>query len=169
MEKSQKGIRMTKEQIRYIENHLQLCNRELAGRLNKTESQIRNFLFREQIRRTPEQLEQIRLRIAGIQRGENNGNWRNGISKNNYHYKKLQVQRYPERIRARQRVYYHKRAGNITPGACEECGTTFSVEAHHPDYSEPIDIVWFCSVCHREHHQKEREQAETGLVTVSNK
>ena len=152
---------MSEHETRFIEGNLQLPNRLIAQKLDRTEAQVRNYLYREQIRRTPEQLEQIRLRVASNMRGENNGNWRNGISKNNYHYKKLQVERYPERIRARQRVYYHKRQGNITPAVCEVCGTSFSIEAHHPDYSEPMDIVWLCSVCHREHHQKEREQTQT--------
>lgn len=145
---------MNEQQSRFIENNLQLSNRIIAQKLDKTEAQVRNYLHREGITRTAEQIEQIRLRVAANMRGENNGNWRNGISRNNYHYKKIQVERYPERIRARQRVYYHKRVGNITPGTCEDCQTDKSIEAHHPDYSEPLEVVWFCSVCHRKHHKK---------------
>lgn len=33
--------------------------------------------------------------------GENNPNWKGGISQNYYHYKKIQKQRYPEKIKAR--------------------------------------------------------------------
>ena len=156
---------MSQDETRFIEGNLQLSNRLIAQKLDRTESQVRNYLHRQGITRTAEQVEQIRQRIASNMRGENNGNWRNGISKNNYHYKKIQVERYPERIRARQRVYYHKRHGNITPGTCEECGTKFSVEAHHPDYSEPMDIIWLCSPCHRELHKRERNEAVTGLQT----
>jgi len=29
--------------------------------------------------------------------GDKNGNWKGGISKNNYHYKKLQIEKFPER------------------------------------------------------------------------
>lgn len=155
---------MTQSQIRFIENNLQLSNRLIAQKLDKTEAQVRNYLFRARITRTNEQVEQIRLRIAANMRGENNGNWRNGISRNNYHYKKIQVARYPERIRARQRVHYHKKQGNITPGTCEMCGTDKSIEAHHPDYSEPLEVDWLCSVCHREIHKKE---AVTVKETVS--
>ncbi len=146
---------MDQSEIRFIENNLQLCNREIASKLESTEATVRNYLHREGITRTPEQLEQIRLRVAANQTGENNGNWRNGISKNYYHYKKLQVERYPERIRARQRIYYHKKAGNIVPGTCDNCGADSSIEAHHLDYSNPLNVIWLCTVCHREHHKKE--------------
>ncbi|OQY69567.1 MAG: hypothetical protein B6D44_17670 [Ignavibacteriales bacterium UTCHB2] len=158
---------MTQSQIRYIENHLQFPNRMIAQKLDMTEAQIRNYLHRQSIKRTPEQLEQIRLRLASNMRNENNGNYKGGISKNNYHYKKIQVKRYPERVRARQKKYYHVRQGNISPQPCEVCGTTKSIEAHHEDYSQPLDIVWLCTPHHRELHQKEREQVGIISGTVS--
>lgn len=150
---------MSEQEIHTITRSLQMSNRELALKLGKTEAQIRNFLFREHIRRTPEQLEQIRLRIGANQVQEKNPNWKNGRSTNHYYYKKRMVEKYPLKNLARARVYYHKRQGNIIPGTCEECGTKFSIEAHHPDYEEGLNIIWLCTVCHRELHKKEREQA----------
>jgi hypothetical protein len=158
---------MTQKKIRYISNHLQYSNRLIAQKLDLTEAQVRNYLHKQGIRRTPDQLEQIRQRIAVNQTGENNGNYKNGISTNFYHYKKIQVERYPERIRARARVYYHKKQNNITPGTCEICGTEKSIEAHHPDYEQPLELIWLCSVHHRELHQKEREQVGIISGTVS--
>jgi len=33
--------------------------------------------------------------------GKNNPRWKGGISKNHYHYKKIQMERHPERVKAR--------------------------------------------------------------------
>jgi hypothetical protein len=34
---------------------------------------------------------------------------------------------------------------------CEVCGS-LTTEAHHDDYSKPLDIRWLCRIHHREHH-----------------
>lgn len=132
----------------------------LAHILGRRENEIRNYLHRRMITRTPGQKQKINLRIASKRIGENNPNWKGGISQDNYHYKKIQVERYPEKIKARQRIYYHKRAGNIIPGVCETCGTDKRIEAHHLDYDDPLNVIWLCNECHRELHQKEREQSK---------
>ncbi len=83
--------------------------------------------------------------------GKDNPNWKGGISKNNYHYKQLQKQRYPERIQARQRVSGAIRSGKLVRAkTCEMCGCETMTEAHHADYSKPLDVTWLCRPCHRE-------------------
>lgn len=32
---------------------------------------------------------------------------------------------------------------------CRVCGTTKQIEAHHPDYSKPLDVEWYCRLHHR--------------------
>ena len=83
--------------------------------------------------------------------GPNNPNWKNGISKNNYHYKKLQVQRYPERIKARRQVRDAVKNGKLQKQPCAICGCDVSF-AHHFDYNKPLDIIWLCRPHHREQH-----------------
>ena len=46
---------------------------------------------------------------------------------------------------------------------CEECGETgvfkdgrTKVQAHHPDYSKPLDVMWLCQVCHHQWHKKNK-------------
>lgn len=90
------------------------------------------------------------------QKGEDNPNWKDGISKDNYHYKKIQKQRYPERIKARESVMRALRRGKlIKPDICENCEIwTLNLEAHHKDYTQPLKVEWLCKTCHRDEHSE---------------
>jgi hypothetical protein len=82
--------------------------------------------------------------------GKNNPNWKGCISKNHYHYKKLQIERYPERVAARRAVLDAKSKGTLkVPSKCSDCGKKAKVQAHHKDYSKPLDVTWLCDQCHR--------------------
>jgi len=144
-------------EIRFIENNLQLTNRELSLKLGRSKSSVKCFLDRQHIRRKEEQISQIRSRLAANQTGENNPNWRGGISKNHYHYKKLQMERYPERIQARELVRQAIRKGTIVRGNCNVCGIDEKIEAHHPDYSFPLTVEWLCQKHHRILHNIENK------------
>ena len=40
----------------------------------------------------------------------------------------------------------------IRPDRCSACGCTSAehvIEAHHYDYSRPLDVIWLCVPCHR--------------------
>lgn len=58
-----------------------------------------------------------------------------------------------ERIRSRTRKAV--RMGKITKGVCW-CGST-QVEAHHPDYTSHLLVIWFCRKHHLAHHAVLRE------------
>lgn len=59
-------------------------------------------------------------------------------------------ERYPERVKARKAVSNALAAGTLTREPCVHCNTTHRVQAHHHDYSRPLDVVWACFKCHRE-------------------
>lgn len=60
---------------------------------------------------------------------------------------------YPEKEAARRQVRSAIASGSLTRLSCEVCGAP-EVEAHHDDYSRPLDVRWLCRVHHREHHAR---------------
>jgi hypothetical protein len=94
------------------------------------------------------------------QDGENNHNWKGGISKNHYRYKLRQVERFPERIRARRKAAYAIHRGKLLRGPCEMCGKP-DAHAHHDDYTKPLEVRWLCKPCHNKYHaEKNRSKSQ---------
>lgn len=59
--------------------------------------------------------------------------------------------RYPDRLKARRIAQYAVDCGRLNPAACVLEGGDCSgkIEAHHDDYSRPLDVVWVCRGHHR--------------------
>jgi len=60
---------------------------------------------------------------------------------------------------------------------CERCGKTgvfedgrTAIQAHHPDYNKPLEVMWLCQQCHHEWHKNnkaiEREEVMPDEVSV---
>jgi hypothetical protein len=91
-------------------------------------------------------------RATGRFAGERNPRWLGGVSTDNMRYRRRQRAKWPEKEVARKRVARAIASGKLTPQPCRGCGD-LGVEAHHTDYSRPLDVVWLCRRCHdREHH-----------------
>jgi hypothetical protein len=56
----------------------------------------------------------------------------------------------PLQVRARGAVSRALESGRLQrPPACHRCRLeTSDLEAHHPDYSRPLDVRWLCPACH---------------------
>lgn len=62
---------------------------------------------------------------------------------------------HPERYAARVLVGNYVRDGKLRKLPCEMCGNAKS-EAHHEDYSKPLQVRWLCRKHHAELHRKHK-------------
>ena len=49
------------------------------------------------------------------------------------------------------------RDGVLVPELCKVCGKN-KVDAHHDDYTKPLEVIWLCKKHHAELHKEKREQ-----------
>ena len=59
--------------------------------------------------------------------------------------------KYPERRKARSMLSRAVQNGLVIPLPCLMCGD--KAEAHHPDYSTPLSVVWLCKPHHKKAHE----------------
>ena len=58
-----------------------------------------------------------------------------------------------EKKMARNMVGIRLQRGTLQRQPCERCGTP-NAQAHHEDYSRPLDITWLCKEHHAERHRE---------------
>lgn len=64
-------------------------------------------------------------------------------------------ERHPVERRARVTLGNGLRDGRlIRPAACQSCGAKERLDAHHPDYSKPLEVMWLCKRCHGAEHRR---------------
>lgn len=68
-------------------------------------------------------------------------------------FQRVQRHRHPEKYAARTAVSNAIRDGRMTRQPCAVCGCK-ETEAHHEDYSKPLDVVWLCFEDHRKLHKE---------------
>lgn len=64
--------------------------------------------------------------------------------------------KYPEKRIAHVIAGNAIRDSRLIKKPCEVCGEIDGVEAHHEDYSKPLEVTWLCREHHLERHGKKR-------------
>lgn len=54
----------------------------------------------------------------------------------------------------------------LTPLPCEICGSTERIQAHHFDYSKPLEIIWLCEKHHKQRHKFLNEMKRKSLYLL---
>ena len=72
----------------------------------------------------------------------------------------------PEKRRAQKNVEYALKSGKLIRQPCERCGAIERIQAHHDDYSKPLDVMWLCQVHHKERHRELKLMCEEIAATA---
>lgn len=60
---------------------------------------------------------------------------------------------YPQKANAKNKIFRAVRSGVIVKKeSCEICGKKCKARGHHPDYKDPLRVIWVCNSCHRNIH-----------------
>ena len=86
--------------------------------------------------------------------------WREKNKEKNDARTKLRDIKFPEKRKAVTKIMHLIQERKITkPTICSKCGKSdYRIEAHHPDYSKPTEVIWLCAKCHRRLHQELKKQ-----------
>ena len=61
----------------------------------------------------------------------------------------------PEKRRTRGIIYNNIKSGKMErPDICSLCGIDTEVQAHHEDYTKPLEVIWLCRSCHKRVHTR---------------
>ena len=81
-------------------------------------------------------------------------------------YQQRRRVKHPDKYATHNAVNNAIRDGRLIRKPCEVCGSLKS-EAHHEDYSRPLDVIWLCRKHHLERHGKQAYEhivASKGVV-----
>jgi hypothetical protein len=104
---------------------------------------------------TYEERKKARNRQDRLDRPERARNWAKKYRQGE-RAKELQRQRAARygklnRLKRNAREYLRRavsRGAIIKPAFCQSCRKIATLQAHHEDYSKPLEVKWFCKPCH---------------------
>lgn len=150
----------TEKEVKFLkDNYGKQRVSELSRLLNKTKNSIYKKAKRCNLSLSVNEKKKIFSSMAkeylhkNSQKEDKNYNWKGGISKNNYNYKKIQKERFPKKVKARESVFRAVKNGKLIKQPCFICGSQIDIEAHHFDYNKPLSVIWLCKEHHRWIHK----------------
>lgn len=77
--------------------------------------------------------------------------WNARNEEKRYQFSRKWVLANVEKVKAQRAVHRAVKKGILKRKGCEKCG--MKADAHHPDYSKPLEVRWLCRLHHREEHK----------------
>lgn len=136
--------------------HCRKCSRDLPRKAFHKNNRSRDGLqawccqCRSAYNRTPE--ERAKNRISWRRYAQSDYGKTSIPAKKKRTYEKNKMKWRPKDY-ARQALHRAIKRGEVLRLRCENCGNPRS-QAHHHDYSKPLDVIWLCQRCHAEEHLK---------------
>ncbi len=62
-----------------------------------------------------------------------------------------------KKLRARSDLNVSLNRGQVLKMPCTKCGA-HDTQAHHPDYSYSLEVMWLCRACHEQIHPRKKSQ-----------
>ena len=116
-----------------------------------------NLYFREYYKKNAE-------RMRGYKKFYN-AKWRKDNKDKHLGMAKKYRENHPEEIKCRHALQYAVKIGEVKRLPCQVCGSPKS-QAHHDDYSKPLEVKWFCALHHREYHDHKEPMNEDQLPKI---
>lgn len=70
-------------------------------------------------------------------------------------YQKKYIDNNTDVSKSHSKVHAAIKQGRLVKKPCEICGEKIA-EAHHDDYSKPLDVRWLCKKCHAKWHMNNK-------------
>ena len=67
------------------------------------------------------------------------------------------------KVAARRMTRTAIQKGMLVRQSCEICGIIENIDAHHDDYTKPLDVKWLCRKHHNEHHKNINDKISENL------
>jgi hypothetical protein len=141
--------------LEYFYKHLSMKD----GYLNKCKLCTRKDNVSNRISKIDKIQEYDRIRCRTEERYKKNAEF--NIRYNKTDKGKLAHKKWIDKNRNKREAHYILNnaisKGEIVKGKCEQCKSV-KTEAHHEDYSKPLEVKWLCNKHHTSLHRLEREQ-----------
>lgn len=76
---------------------------------------------------------------------------------------------FTQKDKARTRLLTRKavKRGRIKKRPCKICGSENKIQPHHPDYSQPLKVVWLCAAHHTKLHASIRKIHGEKMIKIT--